>query len=297
MKLGFIGFGEAAFEMAAGLKVHGLEKIAAYDPLWNHPVYGKLVRERAEQAQVKLENSLECLFNLEEINILIVAVPANKAYEVSETVKPYIKNELVYIDVSASSPNVKQNINDNIKEKGAYFVDAAMMGPLPVYKHKVPILASGKGTDAFIDFMSPYDMNITKVSENPGDASAVKLIRSIFMKGLPALLLEMLEAASEFNVEELVINSLSETMNAKTFEETMNRLVTGTSIHALRRSIELEGSIEMLESSNLSSVMSRAARDKLKLLAEINLKEKFQGKTPESWLDVITACKEQDLIS
>jgi len=297
MKLGFIGFGEAAFEMAAGLKVHGLEKIAAYDPLWNHPVYGKLVRERAEQAQVKLENSLECLFNLEEINILIVAVPANKAYEVSETVKPYIKNELVYIDVSASSPNVKQNINDNIKEKGAYFVDAAMMGPLPVYKHKVPILASGEGTDAFIDFMSPYDMNITKVSENPGDASAVKLIRSIFMKGLPALLLEMLEAASEFNVEELVINSLSETMNAKTFEETMNRLVTGTSIHALRRSIELEGSIEMLESSNLSSVMSRAARDKLKLLAEINLKEKFQGKTPESWLDVITACKEQDLIS
>ncbi|MDR4946550.1 DUF1932 domain-containing protein [Neobacillus cucumis] len=297
MKLGFVGFGEAAFEMAAGLKVHGLEKIVAYDSLWNHPVYGKLVHERAEQAQVKLENSLECLFNLEEINILIVAVPANKAYEVSETLKPYIKNKLVYIDVSASSPNVKRDINDNIKENGALFVDAAMMGPLPVYKHKVPILASGEGTDAFIDFMSPYGMNITKVSEKPGDASAVKLIRSIFMKGLPALLLEMLEAASEFNVEELVINSISETMNAKTFQETMNRLVTGTSIHALRRSIELEGSIEMLESSNLSSLMSRAAKDKLRLLAEINLKEKFQGKTPESWLDVITASKEHDKIS
>jgi 3-hydroxyisobutyrate dehydrogenase-like beta-hydroxyacid dehydrogenase len=297
MKLGFVGFGEAAFEMAAGLKVHGLEKIAAYDSLWNHSVYGKLVHERADQAQVKLENSLECLFNLEEINILIVAVPANKAYEVSETLKPYIKNKLVYIDVSASSPNVKRNINDNIKEKGAYFVDAAMMGPLPVYKHKVPILASGEGTDAFIDLMSPYGMNITKVSENPGDASAVKLIRSIFMKGLPALLLEMLEAASEFNVEELVINSISETMNAKTFEETMNRLITGTSIHALRRSIELEGTIEMLESLNLSSSITRAAKDKLRLLAELNLKEKFQGKTPESWLDVITASKEHDKIS
>jgi 3-hydroxyisobutyrate dehydrogenase-like beta-hydroxyacid dehydrogenase len=168
------------------------------------------------------------------------------------------------------------------------------MGSLPLYKHKVPILASGDGTDAFIDIMSPYCMNITKVSENPGDASAVKLVRSIFMKGLPALLLETLEAASAFNVEERVINSISETMNAKTFEETMNRLVTGTSIHALRRSIELEGSIEMLESSNLNSLMTMAAKDKLRLLSELNLKEKFQGKTPESWSDVITAYKEQD---
>jgi 3-hydroxyisobutyrate dehydrogenase-like beta-hydroxyacid dehydrogenase len=297
MRLGFVGFGEAAFEMATGLNVHGLEKIVAYDALWDHPVYGKLVHERAERAQVKLESSLERLLTLEDINILIVAVPANKAYEVSELLKPYIKNNLVYIDVSASNPNVKRNINDNIKEKGAHFVDAAMMGPLPVYKHKVPILASGEGTDTFIDLMSLYGMNITKVSENPGEASAVKLIRSIFMKGLPALLLEMLEAASEFNVEERVINSISETMNAKTFEETMNRLVTGTSIHALRRSIELEGSIEMLESSNLSSLMARAAKDKLRLLAELNLKEKFQGKTPENWLDVVTACREQEKIS
>jgi 3-hydroxyisobutyrate dehydrogenase-like beta-hydroxyacid dehydrogenase len=292
MRLGFVGFGEAAFEMAIGLRAHGLDRISAYDALWNNSVYGKLINERAEQAQVKLEKSLE--FLLEDINMLIVAVPASKAYEVSESLKPYLKHNLVYIDVSAASPDVKCKISDNIKEKGAYFVDAAMMGSLPVYKHKVPILASGDGTDAFIDNMSPYGMNISKVSENPGDASAVKLVRSIFMKGLPALLLETLEAASAFNVEERVINSISETMNAKTFEETMNRLVTGTSIHALRRSMELEGSIEMLESSNLNSLMTMAAKDKLRLLSELNLKEKFQGKTPDSWSDVITACKEQD---
>jgi 3-hydroxyisobutyrate dehydrogenase-like beta-hydroxyacid dehydrogenase len=289
MKLGFIGFGEAAFELSIGLKQEGFETICAHDVMLDHPTFGPQIKERAKQAQVELEYTPKSLLMREDLAMLIVAVPANKAYEVSNSLKLYLRKELIYIDVSASTPDIKRKISNSLKERGVSFVDASMMGPLPVYKHKVPILASGEGTDAFIDIMSQYGMDISKVSEKPGDASAVKLIRSIFMKGLPALLVEMLEAAHKFGVEDLVISSISETMNSKSFEETMNRLVTGTSIHALRRSIELEGSIEMLESSNLSSLMSNAAKDKLQLLAELNLKEKFQGKTPENWLDVIRA--------
>ncbi|RAS86267.1 DUF1932 domain-containing protein [Priestia endophytica] len=289
MKLGFIGFGEAAFELSIGLKQEGLETICTHDVMLDHPTFGPQIKERAKQAQVELEYTPKSLLMREDLAMLIVAVPANKAYEVSNSLKPYLKKELIYIDVSASTPDIKRKISNSLKERGVSFVDASMMGPLPVYKHKVPILASGEGTDAFIDIMSQYGMDISKVSEKPGDASAVKLIRSIFMKGLPALLIEMLEAAHKFGVEDLVISSISETMNSKNFEETMNRLVTGTSIHALRRSMELEGSIEMLESSNLSSLMSKASKDKLQLLAELNLKEKFQGKTPENWLDVIMA--------
>ena len=135
-----------------------------------------------------------------------------------------------------------------------------------------------------IALMTPYGMDITKVSENPGDASAIKLVRSIYMKGVAALYLELLEAAHEFNIEELVLDSISETMDSKSFKETMNRLVTGSSIHALRRSIELDGSIQMLEASNLNSVMSKAAKNKLERLATFNLKEKFKGQKPNHWL-------------
>ncbi|WP_134700802.1 NAD(P)-dependent oxidoreductase [Ammoniphilus sp. YIM 78166] len=291
MKIGFIGFGEAAYELSTGLKGEGIDHILAYDPVWNHPTYGALVQERARLAQVELLKTSEEV--LERANILFVAVPANKALEVSDSLKPFLKKDCIYVDVSASGPDVKRKIQENVQVKEVSFVDAAMMGPLPVYKHKVPILASGNGTDAFIDHMSPYGMEISKVSDNPGDASAVKLIRSIYMKGVAALFIELLEAAHAFNVEELVIGSISETMNGRTFEQTMNRLVTGTSIHALRRSIELEGSIEMLESSKINSLMSKAAKEKLQLLSDFNLKEKFQGKTPATWLEVIEAmeCK------
>ncbi|TDF94873.1 prephenate dehydrogenase/arogenate dehydrogenase family protein [Paenibacillus piri] len=290
MQLGFIGFGEAAFEMSSGLKEQGFGKIFAYDPLWNHPTFGLLVKERAHKAGVELKTEAEGV--LDQADILIVAVPANKAYEVSGTLKPYLKKGCIYVDVSASNPDVKRRISDNIKGKEVPFVDAAMMGPLPVYKHTVPILASGDGTDALTRHMSPYGMAISKVSENPGDASAVKLIRSIYMKGTAALLIELLEAAHRFQVEDLVIGSISETMDGKSFEQSMNRLVTGTSIHAVRRAAELEGSIEMLEAAQLDSLMSQAARDKLRLLSTYNLKEKFQGKTPAKWLEVITAIQQ-----
>lgn len=285
MKIGFIGFGEAAFELSSGLKKKGLENIFVYDPLWEHELYGSLIQERVKQASVKLMTSEKDV--LKEVDILFIAVPADKTFEVSTTIKPHIQKECMYIDITAANPTVKQKVWENIREKGVKFVDVAMMGPLVVYKHKVPILASGNGTEEFINYMERFGMNISKVSDTPGDASAVKLIRSIYTKGVSALLFEMLEAANKFDVENLVIDSLSETLDTKSFKETMNRLVTGTSVHALRRSNELEGTIAMLDSLNINSEMSKAARDKLKSIADTNIKEKFKGEKPKVWSDVI----------
>jgi 3-hydroxyisobutyrate dehydrogenase-like beta-hydroxyacid dehydrogenase len=289
MLLGFIGFGEAAFELASGLKNQGLGKLTAYDPFWNVPANSSLIFNRATTAGVTLVQTPEEV--LQQINVVIVAVPADKALEVSNQLKSHLQKGTLYIDVSASAPNVKKKVADNIKEKGGKFVDAAMMGPLPVYKHEVPILASGDGTDAFIEIMQPFGMVISKVGEVPGDATAVKLIRSIYMKGIAGLYIELLEAAHEFNVETLVIDSLSETINGRTFEETMNRLVTGTALHAIRRSVELGGTIELLDSVNIDSTMSKAAKEKIEKLASLNIKDKFNGEKPKHWLQVIEASK------
>ncbi|MFC0562134.1 NAD(P)-dependent oxidoreductase [Halalkalibacter alkalisediminis] len=293
MKLGFIGFGEASYEMSMGLKEEGLKNIVAFDPLCNDEKFGGLIKERANKANVVLKKAPDIVVS--EVDVLIVAVPADKALAVSQSLIPNLKEDSVYIDVSASTPDVKTKISQCVNKKGITFVDVAMMGPLPVYKHQVPILASGDGTDKFIELMSKYNMKISKVSDTAGEASAVKLIRSIFMKGLPSLLFEMLEAARKFNVEELVVKSISETMDSKTFEETMNRLVTGTSIHALRRSVELEGTIKMLEAAKVDNLMSKGACEKLQKVGEFNFKEKFAGETPSSWSQVIDAMQVKNI--
>lgn len=292
MRLGFVGFGEVGFEMAKGFKVEGLEGILAYDVMQGHPVYGPLVQERVQTSGVALVNSPAEV--LQNSDVVIVAVPGDKALATAKSIKEFLKQGTIYVDVSASSPEVKRNIWEEIKETAVSFVDGAMLGPLPVYQHKVPTLVSGNGSDQFIELMKPYHMDLEKVSDTPGEATGIKLVRSIFMKGLPALFVEVLEAASLMKVDHLVLKSLATTMNACSFEQTFNRLVTGSAIHAQRRAHEMENVIAMLESLNVKPTMSQATYDRLTWLASKNLKEKFGGKTPKEWQEVVNAWEQSE---
>ncbi len=285
MRIGFLGFGEAAYEMSLGLKTEGVECIGAYDVLYGQSEFSDLIVNRAKEAGVKLFSTPKEIF--ENFDLIIAAVPANKALELSNNIKSYLRKEILYVDVSASTPDVKKQIAEIVQSKGALFVDAAMMGALPIYKHKVPIFVSGLGANKFIDIMTKYGMDIKKISDLPGEASSIKLIRSIFMKGLAALLLEVLQAAQKFGVEEVIISSLAETLNSKPFEYTMNRLITGTAIHSERRFHEMEGVISFLKSINIEPIMTKGTKDKLFWLTQKNLKEKFHGETPESWKEVL----------
>ncbi|UUH74025.1 DUF1932 domain-containing protein [Bacillus altitudinis] len=279
MKIGFIGYGEAAYELSTGLKTEGLNQFYAYDVLLQNEKLAGSLKEKASQTGVQLTSSISEL--IEKSDLVIAAVPANKTLEVAQG------NLKKNLDVSASTPDIKKQVANEIEKKEALFVDAAMLGSLPVNKHKVPITASGSGIDQFMKVMNAYGMNITKISDQPGDASALKLIRSIYMKGIVGLLIEFLEISKKYNVEHQVISSLSDTIDSKSFEETMNRLVTGSALHAKRRAVELLGSIEMLDEAEIDASMSRAAQKKLEKLADFHFAERFDGVKPASWEEVI----------
>lgn len=287
MKLGFIGFGEVGFEVSRGLKEEGLVGIVAYDVLQNDSVKGNLIKEHASIAAVTLLESPKAV--LDCVDIVIVAVPGTFALETAKQLKPHVRKGLLYVDVSAASPETKRRIADELTETEILFVDGAMLGSLPLYKHKVPMLISGNGSDLFINLMKDYHLKLDKISDVPGEATGIKFVRSIFMKGLPALFVEVLEAAALMKVDNLVLESLASTMDACPFEETFNRLVTGSALHAERRAHEMESVIEMLESLNVEPTMSKATAERLTWLASKKLNEKFEGKTPKTWQEVITA--------
>lgn len=281
MSIGFIGYGEAAFEMSKGLKKAGLEEILAFDVMHDHESLGDLIKQRSKEAKVELVYSAKEV--IDNSQIVIVAVPGSKALATSKQLYEYLNSDIIYVDVSASTVKVKKDIWDFIKNKTKRFVDAAMLGSLPMHQHKVPIAASGTGTDEFMQLMSPYGMKIEKVSETAGDATAIKLIRSIFTKGLSSLLLEIIEISSKTGVTDTVIKSISNSVDEVSFEYTINRLLTSGAIHAERRAHELVGSIEMMNEYNVEPTMSEAAKAKLEWLAEIKLNEIFEGKTPNSF--------------
>lgn len=287
MNLGFIGFGEVAFEVSRGLKTEGVQEIVAYDVMKNDPKYGSFVQERAAKAAVPLLSIPEEVVRVADV--IISAVPGAYALQAAEGIVAELNGHKIYADVSTSSPTTKQKIATLIAPTGAGFVDGALMGRLTAEHHKVPTLVSGSGASKFIDLMAPYHMSLKKVSDKAGDAIAIKLVRSVYMKGIASLQVEMLEAATKLQVQDLVLASVSNTMDAAPFAKTMNMLVTAGAIHAERQSHEMKDCMVMLQDLGIASIMTEATMLHLKYLASKNLKDKFHGEIPDNWEAVTQA--------
>jgi len=291
MNIGFIGFGEAAFNIAQGLYGEGIQGIKAHDAMQNHEVMGKLVHKRAEEAHVTLVDDSKDL--VDWADVVFAAVPSTFTMGVCDEIKGHLRKGQLYVDVSASTPATKQAIWEKIKNTGVLFADAAMLGSLPKKKHQVPITASGNGAAAFKETMTPYHMDITLAGEKAGSASAIKLVRSIFMKGIASLMIEMLEGAHAYGVADEVVNSLSKSLDGTPFVSHLNRLVTGTGVHAKRRGHELEGSIDLLKDAGVEPLMTTAAKASHEMLVPFDFAEKFVDAAPTKWEQIVDPLLEE----
>ncbi|MDN5343899.1 MAG: hypothetical protein PWQ18_10 [Clostridia bacterium] len=291
LTLGIIGFGEVGSGFARGLKESGLSDIIAYDKFWNTEPYGLLIQRRAEEYGCELVAGMGELIHRSKV--IIAAVATSVAREVALAAAEFLQEGQVYIDVSSSAPALKREINDIITATGGKFVDVAIVGPLPVFGHRVPMLACGDGAGIFQQMLVPYGMDITVLGTTPGQASAIKMFRSIFMKGIEALFLEMLLAARRYNADEQVLASIAETLEKTPFVASANRYVTGDAIHAARRVHEMVGVIATLREMGIEPIMAEATRARLAWSASLGLKEYFGGQTPASYKEVLAAIEER----
>jgi 3-hydroxyisobutyrate dehydrogenase-like beta-hydroxyacid dehydrogenase len=286
VKLGFIGFGEAAFNIAKGLKGEGLDGILAYDKFWKDAPGSELIGKRADEAHVKLVPTHQEL--VARSTLVMSAVSANMAVALAQSSKPFLTPGTIYADINATSPMTKEEI-DQIISPVALFVDCAVMGPVPTYKHKVPVSVSGKGARAFTEAMAPFGMNITFMDAPAGSASASKMFRSIFMKGFVTLLLEMLVAAHKYHVEDDVLLSVKETLTAGPLLEVVNGLVGRGVIHSERREHEMDEVIATLATLKVDGTMSKATKAKLRWCTQLGLKEYFKGVPPQDFHEIFEA--------
>lgn len=283
MKLGFIGFGEAAFNIASGLKEAGWNDIVAFDKFWDIEPRCDLIRKRAAETNISLLPSLQAL--VEASDVIMSAVSADKAVELAKSAKPYLTPDKLYVDLNATSPMTKEQA-DAVIGASALFVDCAVMGPVPTYKHKVPMLVSGPGAGKFMEMMIPFGMNITLMEAPAGGASASKMFRSIFMKGFVMLILEMVVAAHKYGVENDVLTSVHETLTKGPLPEIINGLVARGVIHSERREHEMEEVIATLDALQTDSTMSRATKEKLGWCTGLGLKEFFKGVPPKDFREI-----------
>ena len=285
IKLGFIGFGEAAFNISKGLFAEGFTGIIAYDVMANQKPMCNSIYSRAKEAEVTILPNVGDV--VKQVDVVIVSVPSSYTMDACHSIIQYLIPGQIYVDVGASTPEIKKQEWELVKVKGALFSDSAMLGSLPALKHKVPILASGNGASKFRDIFIPYGMKIDVVGELPGEASAIKLLRSIFMKGIAALMIEMLEGSEAYGVSDQVINSISSSLDNISFKEHLDRIVTGTAIHAHRRAEELVGSIQLLEDVGLKYYMTEISKKGHNMLEPYNFADRFIDHNPNGWKEIL----------
>lgn len=288
-RIGFIGMGEAVFHIAKGLRDDGLTGIHAYDKMWNVAPQSELVNRRAQESGVTLSPSLQAL--VEGSDIIICAVSANLAVTLANECKPWLSAGKIYADFNSAGPQTKIEIATLIEPSGALFVDGAIMGTVPGVGHKVPTLVCGTGAVALAAALQPFGMALNVLEGDAGRASASKMLRSIFMKGVVALMLETVLAGHRYGLEDDLLESIAETFSKGSFHDVANGLMARGVIHAERRAHEMEEVIATLHAAKVDATMSQATHAKLLAIAASGYKEHFGGVAPKDFHDIFqVAC-------
>ncbi|EIW19012.1 MULTISPECIES: DUF1932 domain-containing protein [Pelosinus] len=265
MKLVFIGFGEAAYNIAVGLKSEGFGEMGAFDVCAKDPIRGKLILERAKELGVVLFDDLsEACQNGEFIFSL---TSAKDAVAVAKDAFQYLKKGQVYIDMNSAAPTVEEQIERLPRAEGVLFCDAGVMGTVPGNRHKVPMFLSGDGATAFAEKFASFGMNLTVLEAPAGGASAIKMFKSVVMKGLPQLMFESFEGAQKYGVLDILVESLRGSLEGKSIQKLADTFIARTLIHAARRSAEMKDVVNTLETLNVDASMSKATVAKLDQMA------------------------------
>lgn len=285
--IGFIGFGEAASTFVADIRKNIPDaEIYAYDKNPTDRVKGFV----NATGTVLLGDVQELV---DKCAVIISSVTGSVAVIVAESVVDLLSPEQLYLDFNSVSPRTKQKVAAVLEKKSIRCVDVAVMGSVPDLRINVPLLLAGDDAKEAQEYLTPFGFKTSVVGEKIGDAAAIKMVRSVFAKGLEGLFVEMLLAGREYGVEEYVIDSVSKSLEGKVIRDVMNTLVVSQAYHSARKKSEMDFVIEVLNDVNVQPIMTTASRDSFKWLSELNLKEKIDADTAtyKDIVDVIQSMK------
>jgi 3-hydroxyisobutyrate dehydrogenase-like beta-hydroxyacid dehydrogenase len=255
-KVGVIGYGEAGGILAAGLVAAGC-RVFAFDILVNDASAREALRSKARAAGVILCESVSAA--VRDAKLIISAVTANSAREVAEEVRPLLKAAQYFLDINSVAPHAKQDNGAKIESSGAHYVEAAVMAPVPPQGLHVPMLLGGPHAETLSEALRELGMNARAVSAELGVASAIKMCRSIMIKGMEALAIECLFTARRYGAEDAVLASLHASFPSLGWSGAFpDYLISRVAEHGRRRAAEMREVAATLEDVGMKPWLAMA---------------------------------------
>ncbi len=254
----FIGFGEVGQTFSRGLIASGPVRISAFDIL-----FGTEAGQRLEAAAASLGVARHTALAqaLTGSSIVFSAVTASAAEAVARAAAAVIEQGQLYVDVNSAAPSTKQRCAALIEAAGGRYLEAAVMAPVLKPGLAVPILAGGPHGAEAVPQLNRLGLNLSHVSEVFGRASAMKLCRSIIIKGLEALLVDCKAASESAGVSEEVFASLAQTFPSIDWPALAGSMRERVAVHGIRRAAEMREAGEMLSAMGLDPALALAVAD------------------------------------
>ncbi|MEV4177766.1 DUF1932 domain-containing protein [Nonomuraea sp. NPDC049709] len=242
-QVALLGYGEVGHVLADGLAP--CVRLRVYDPAYpsGSTPSCELVARNADAVH--------------GADVVIAVTTGADSFAACAESRPHLKPGVLYADLSTGAPGDKRRIAELLEPDGVAVVDGAIMAPIPLRGLATPVLASGKHADRFAAFAGGHGMDVTPIGGSPGDAAARKLLRSVLVKGLSALVIEAQRAARAAGLGEWFWEHALETVT-EADEEFVVRLLRGAGQHGVRRVHEMEAATRMLEELGVPRTMTEA---------------------------------------
>jgi 3-hydroxyisobutyrate dehydrogenase-like beta-hydroxyacid dehydrogenase len=247
--IAIFGLGEAGSLFAADLSKLGIE-VNAYDP-------ADVETPANIQRHAKPSDAVAGA----EV-VLALTGGADAGTALSQAIDDIPKSAL-YADLSTDSAGTKKDLATTAEAHELQFVDIAMMTTVPGHGLRTPSLASGDGASRYVKIFGDLGVPVERVSDIPGDAATRKLLRSVMVKGLAALVIEAMRAGDKAGCREWLWEEMAQAISDAD-EAFVARLVNGTEKHAVRRLHEMEASAALLKELGVDPVMTRATVENLR---------------------------------
>jgi 3-hydroxyisobutyrate dehydrogenase-like beta-hydroxyacid dehydrogenase len=274
-RVAFVGFGEVGGAFAPALLRRGAS-VAAYDVVLDAPGGRERLAARAHGANVDFLPLAEALNGA---RFVFSTVTTSVAQQAAARCAPHLAAGQRYVDLNASMPSIKQEIERIVRPSGAVFIEGALLGAVGVTGAATEILTGGPdGEQAARELVSEFGLNATFFSAEVGKASTFKMLRSIFAKGMEALLLEFLTAGERAGMREALWQEVASLFAANPFEKVAgNWILSHVRAHE-RRYHEMKQVTEVLRALGIEPVVTAATEEFFRRSASLELGRSFPEK-------------------
>ncbi|QAY79784.1 NAD(P)-dependent oxidoreductase [Sphingosinicella sp. BN140058] len=264
----FIGFGEAGRAFAGAPGWQG--RVRAYDRLTD--AAATRAAKQADYRAAGVDGAASLGEALSGTDLLLSLVIADQALAVARDAAASIGAGALFCDLNSVAPGTKSEAATAIEAAGGAYVDVAVMAPVHPAGLAVPLLLSGPEAGRAADSLAGLGFsNLRVVGARVGQASSIKMIRSVIVKGLEALTAEAMLAAEAAGVTEEVLASLDSSERPKPWAERADYNLDRMLVHGLRRAEEMAEVVKTLSDLGVDPLMSRGTVSRQRQFGELGI--------------------------